>query len=95
LVEGSIPSSPGLHNMKRYTHPPFYRTLITAKEGSTFHKEWFYLRPKLSLNTNGTSWEDPKSRGNLAGKSLNVPTGRAAIRLRGERLRNLRTRRLQ
>ena len=80
--------------MKRYTHPPFHRTLITAKEGSTFYKEWFYLRPKLSLSVNATSWEDNKGRSVAVGKGLNVPTGRAAIRLRGERLRSLRTRRL-
>jgi hypothetical protein len=41
--------------MKRYTHPPAYRTLLTTKEGSTFHKEWFYLRPKLSLSANAAS----------------------------------------
>ena len=79
--------------MKRYTHPPVYRTLLTTKEGSTFHKEWFYLRPKLSLSVNTASWDSSKGRNIVLGKGLAIPTGRAAIRLRGERLRRLRTRR--
>ena len=76
--------------MKRYTHPPTFNTLISRKEGSIFTKEWFFLRPRLALETDNPSWERNSSRG----PSIASTTGRRAVRLRGERLRNRRTNRL-
>jgi len=73
--------------MKRYTHPPIFRTLIASKEGSTVTKEWIFLRPRLTLNADNPSWEQSEVTRNAFTQGM-LPIGRSAIRIVGERLRN-------
>jgi hypothetical protein len=73
--------------MKRYTHPPIFRTLIASKEGSTVTKEWIFLRPRLTLNADNPSWEQSEVTRNAFTHGT-LPIGRSAIRIVGERLRN-------
>lgn len=73
--------------MKRYTHPPIFQTLIASKEGSTVNKQWVFLRPRLSLNSDNPTWERSEINRNSSSISV-VPLGRSAIRIMGERLRN-------
>ena len=73
--------------MKRYTHPPIFRTLIASKEGSTVSKEWIFLRPRLTLNADNPSWEQSEVTRNAFTHGM-LPIGRSAIRIVGERLRN-------
>ena len=73
--------------MKRYTHPPIFRTLIASKEGSTVTKEWIFLRPRLSLNADNPGWERSEGARNTFASGA-IPVGRSAIRIVGERLRS-------
>jgi hypothetical protein len=74
--------------MKRYTHPPKFQTLISLKEGSTVNKEWFFLRSRLNLDGVNPEWERTTSKRSLAATASAQTSGRTAIRRRGERLRN-------
>jgi hypothetical protein len=75
--------------MKRYTHPPKFQTLISLKEGSTINKDWFFLRSRLNLDGTNPEWERTASKRSLAATASAPASGRTAIRIRGERLRNV------